>query len=343
MRRRGLLAFIGLAILLGTLASPVAAGPGVARAIFFYDKECPHCQIALKEVMPLIHARYGDRLQIAYLEISNVRNYDLFLAAGKKYQIAREQLGVPLLAIGDRALIGADEIRQQLPVEIENCLARNGVDYPALPGLNPNELSASPVPVLPAQAGARQEDPVANNIALAVLAGMILAVGFVGVGTVRSMSRSGGLVVQAEEPGVQRAWKRWSIPILAVVGLGISGYLTFVKLSQKAAICGPVGNCDAVQNSPYSQVAGIPVALLGFLAYLAILGLWAWGEFGRGGLAAYAPLALFGVALTGTIFSAYLTALEPLVIGAVCMWCVSSAVTITAIMLVAARPVMRGG
>ncbi|OGO42221.1 MAG: hypothetical protein A2Z04_02680 [Chloroflexi bacterium RBG_16_57_9] len=154
------------------------------------------------------------------------------------------------------------------------------------------------------------------------------------------MARNGGLAL-ADDAHIQRGWERWSIPLLAVAGMGISGYLTYVKLAHSAAICGPVGDCDAVQNSVYSQVAGVPVALLGFLSYLVILGLWAWGEFGRGELKIYAPLALLGVALTGTIYSAYLTALEPFVIGAVCMWCVSSAVTITVIMMVAARPILR--
>jgi len=330
----------GLAMLLALLVPAAAADTGVVRAIFFFDHECPACQRTLKNVMPPIHAKYGDRLQITYLEISEVHNYDLFLAAGKQYEIAREKLGVPFIVIGDRAIIGEDEIRTRLPAEIEACLARDGVDYPALAGLDPRNLVPGPPPNAFEEATSRQADPIANNMAVAVLAAMILAISFVGVGTVRSMGRHGGLALPDESP-MRRGWERWSIPLLALIGLGISGYLTYVKLAHSAAICGPVGDCDAVQNSVYSQVAGVPVAFLGFLSYLVILGLWAWGEFGRGELKIYAPLALLGVALTGTIYSAYLTALEPFVIGAVCMWCIGSAVTITLIMLVAARPIWR--
>lgn len=84
----------------------------------------------------------------------------------------------------------------------------------------------------------------------------------------------------------------------------------------------------------------MPVAILGFLSYLAVLVLWAWGEFGRGRLRELAVLGLFGLAMFGTAFSAYLTFLEPFVIGAVCIWCVISAVAMTLILWLASRPVL---
>ncbi len=57
-----------------------------------------------------------------------------------------------------------------------------------------------------------------------------------------------------------------------------------------------------------------------------------WGRLGA--------VALWGMALVGTLFSIYLTFLEPFVIGATCMWCLASAVTITGILL-AATPMAR--
>lgn len=52
---------------------------------------------------------------------------------------------------------------------------------------------------------------------------------------------------------------------------------------------------------------------------------------GKGGTGktSLATLALLGMTLFGTLFSIYLTFLEPFVIGATCAWCLSSAVIIT--------------
>jgi uncharacterized membrane protein len=128
-------------------------------------------------------------------------------------------------------------------------------------------------------------------------------------------------------------WRLWLMRLLALAGLGVSGYLTWTHLTNQAIACGGSQDCDLVQQSAYSTVLGIPVALLGMLAYVTLLAL----LFLRGRLPevwdAYIPLAVFGISLIGVLYSAYLTYLEIYVIYAICRWCVSSAVIITAIFL----------
>lgn len=117
--------------------------------------------------------------------------------------------------------------------------------------------------------------------------------------------------------------------LLAVAGFAISAYLTWVHLRGIAPVCvGGSGGCEAVQASRYSEILGVPVALLGVLAY-------GWLLFAAIMRGTYA--ALFGllVALVGTLFSAYLTYLELFVIRAVCQWCVASAVILTAYLILA--------
>ena len=48
---------------------------------------------------------------------------------------------------------------------------------------------------------------------------------------------------------------------------------------------------------------------------------------------------LLALALFGTLFSIYLTFLEPFVIGATCAWCLTSAVSMTLILLLVAGAV----
>jgi uncharacterized membrane protein len=106
---------------------------------------------------------------------------------------------------------------------------------------------------------------------------------------------------------------------LAVIGLGIAGYLTYVHYRGIAPVCAIAHGCVKVQSSEWSKLAGVPVALLGLLGYLGILAaLRVPGERGR--------LAAACVALTGLVFSAYLTYRELFTIKAICIWCVGSAV-----------------
>jgi uncharacterized membrane protein len=112
---------------------------------------------------------------------------------------------------------------------------------------------------------------------------------------------------------------------LAAVGIAIAGYLTWVHYADIEPICaGGGGGCEKVQTSSYAELAGVPVAVIGLVGYLAILGsLLVPGEAGRMGGAV--------LALVGFGFSVYLTYLELFEIDAICQWCVASAVVMTAL------------
>jgi uncharacterized membrane protein len=119
--------------------------------------------------------------------------------------------------------------------------------------------------------------------------------------------------------------------------MAIAAYLATVEMSGAKAACGPVGDCNTVQQSDYARLFGmVPVGVLGMLAYAAVLGAWALHQFGAGRPAHWAGLALPALAFVGTLFSIYLTFLEPFVIGATCMWCLSSAAIMTVLLWVTA-------
>ncbi len=131
-----------------------------------------------------------------------------------------------------------------------------------------------------------------------------------------------------------RKWSEFVIPVLALLGIGISGYLTYTKLSNTTAVCLGLGECETVQNSPYSEIFGIPIALLGLLAYAMILFLWWWGRSPERANSDLVPVGIFGISLFGFLYSAYLTYLELFIIEAICPWCVASAIVMTAIMII---------
>ncbi len=122
------------------------------------------------------------------------------------------------------------------------------------------------------------------------------------------------------------------MPALALLGMGVSAYLTYVKLAGAGIICiGGGQGCEIVNLSPYSQIAGIPIATLGFGAYLAIFALSSWEVRAQASLRPQLRLIVFGLSLIGLLYSAYLTYLQRFVIGAFCSWCVASAIIMSLI------------
>ncbi|QEC47095.1 vitamin K epoxide reductase family protein [Baekduia soli] len=115
--------------------------------------------------------------------------------------------------------------------------------------------------------------------------------------------------------------------VLAVLGVGIAGYLTYIHYAGIEPVCNIAHGCHKVQTSQYADLAGVPVAVLGLLGYVGILAaLVVDGEFGR--------LAAAFFALVGFGFSAYLTYRELFTIDAICQWCIASAILMTALAIV---------
>jgi uncharacterized membrane protein len=135
-------------------------------------------------------------------------------------------------------------------------------------------------------------------------------------------------------------WLGYLVPALCLLGLGVAGYLTFVESRQVTAICGPVGDCNTVQSSPYARLFGfLPIGTLGVLGYVAILCAWAVERFGKDRLSDLAALAVFVLSLFGVLFSIYLTYLELAIIHAICIWCLTSATLMAFLLVVASGPV----
>jgi uncharacterized membrane protein len=116
---------------------------------------------------------------------------------------------------------------------------------------------------------------------------------------------------------------RSAIAGAAVVGGAIAAYLTVVHYAHISPVC-TTGGCEKVQRSSYAEVAGIPVAVLGLVAYAGVL----LTAAVRGVPAALAG-AVIGVA--GTAFSGYLLWAQIARIHAICQWCIGNDVVIAVV------------
>ncbi len=119
---------------------------------------------------------------------------------------------------------------------------------------------------------------------------------------------------------------RLATAVLALVGAGIAGYLTYIHYSGAAIACS-TGGCEKVQSSTYAELAGIPVALIGLVGYLLILAT----ALVAGEVGAVAAAAL---TLGGFSFAAYLIYVQLALIDAVCLWCLASDAVMAILVLV---------
>jgi uncharacterized membrane protein len=326
----------------------------VVRAVLFYSPTCPHCQLVINDTLLPLLDKYGNQLQIIGLDISQPQGQQLFLNALNKFGLDRG--GVPFLVIDNIHLVGSVEIPERFPGMVETYLKQGGVDWPDISGLSdilptPTEpasplatlapASVSPAVVTPTATPALglsheddptwrerfAHDPAGNTLAVLVLAGMLGAL----VWAVKLFQNTTGASIKGN-------WAR-SIPVLCAVGFGVAGYLAYVETAHVDAVCGPVGDCNTVQQSEYARLFGIlPIGVLGLMGYAAILIAWGITHYGTGRLANLAVLSMFVMTASGTLFSIYLTFLEPFVIGATCAWCLTSAVLMTILMLLSVLP-----
>ena len=109
---------------------------------------------------------------------------------------------------------------------------------------------------------------------------------------------------------------RRAIAATALAGIAVATYLTVVHYTHTSPIC-TSGGCEKVQHSSYAKLGGVPVALLGLLAYVAILAT----ALVRGVGAALTGAVL---ALSGAAFSGYLLWAQLARIHAICQWCLAN-------------------
>lgn len=122
-----------------------------------------------------------------------------------------------------------------------------------------------------------------------------------------------------------------NIQLLSIVfGLVVSGYLSYLKITDVPSVCienGPF-NCEVVLNSVYSEFSGIPIAYLGFLTY-AIIGFAVFFEHRIAFFQDYGELITFGVGLFAWMFSMWLVYVQFILLETLCPWCLSHEINFT--------------
>ena len=136
---------------------------------------------------------------------------------------------------------------------------------------------------------------------------------------------------------------RMVISLLALLGFLISLYMLSYALGFTGSVMCGIGDCEAVQTSPYARIGPMPVAAFGATGYLLLMVVSLLGLQPRAVRSRLVSMALLGGAGLGVAFTAYLTYLEAFVINAWCQWCVGSAIIMTLALLACLPEVRRLG
>jgi uncharacterized membrane protein len=312
----------------------------VVRAVIFWIDGCEHCEDVIQNALPPLRDKYGAQFELLMIEVVNAQDIKMLYSVAASYNIPKELTGVPFLIIGDEVLVGSTDVREQLPALITDYLARGGVDWPKNPilaDLLPMNLQASSLNSNPPAAEAHpvpaDDEPgkTPNNgftLAIVIMVGMGIALLY----SILTFIFGKSLPLPH--------WADWMIPALIVIGFGVAGYLSYVETQSVPAFCGPVGDCNTVQQSRYARLLDVvPIGVLGLIGYLALLAAWLIRKLNPK-LEKPAALGFFGMAFFAVSFSLYLTYLEPFVIRAVCIWCLTSAVLVTLLLLLGIQPVL---
>ena len=127
---------------------------------------------------------------------------------------------------------------------------------------------------------------------------------------------------------------------LVILGLLVSVYMTIFKLTSNEKMCIGSKDCAVVNASRYSEVNGVPVAVIGVGGYTALLAILLL-ERRPGFVQQNATMLFFGLSLIGFFFTAYLIFVEITLIKAYCPFCITSQVSMTLIFILSVVRLVR--
>ena len=111
------------------------------HVLYFYSEDCPHCQEVYTDVVEPLMNKYEEQLDVRLLKIDQPEYYELLISAEEHFSVLPEERGLPTTILGDSIFIGEEQNRSQLTSSIESAITSAFYDWPAIPGLDPENLS----------------------------------------------------------------------------------------------------------------------------------------------------------------------------------------------------------
>jgi glutaredoxin len=161
-RRAGIVLAAFLAAMILLLALPAmrvtaSTNDGVAEFLVFNNPNCQDCKFLPDQLLPQLKAQYGNKIKYDYLSVDNFNNFRDMINLEQSY--GRTEMATPQVYIGKTALIGPDEIKQNLQKTIQLYLDNGGSDMPVIPQSSGITPSVTEKPVYPAFPISNRKEP----------------------------------------------------------------------------------------------------------------------------------------------------------------------------------------
>lgn len=335
-----------IVLVLVTLAEPTATPfnqPSEITGILFYKPDCPDCLEAMESVLPEALAKYKTQNKILAVNTFSSEGSQLYLEIILERELPAS-IQLPALITKEDVWSGLAIIRQKLPERLALLSGLQPIDTTAYGTWNElvskaessqtgqvamiidRDFQFDTDPLLHRYLVNFLKDPLANSIAVVVLVGMMVSLIWILIQGLKKQSHA--------EANLSVLYA-----LLCCALILIAFYLVYSGFTESALSCGPIGECNTVQQSRYAYILGIiPVSLLGLLVFLCCFILWLASKLVSQRFANPLIVAVWLLSVSSVLFFIYLTFLEPFVIGATCIWCLTTALLTTLSALISTKP-----
>lgn len=137
----------------GILPQGIGPGPAVATPLpedakvqvyFFYSNKCSHCLAVIENIVNPLLTEYVSEVDIRMFELSERLNYEALMAIETQLNTPTDNRDLPVVIIGDRALVGEEESNLHFRQLVEEGLAGgDGIPFHPFDDIDPNKLIVS--------------------------------------------------------------------------------------------------------------------------------------------------------------------------------------------------------
>lgn len=132
MRKTGIFLFIFILFILIFTSTSIsysaklfADNKDIIKLYFFYSKDCDICISVLEEINDFIRLKYNNVKIIGFELTENNKNMDLLFYLLNSYKYQKLDYEIPVLFLGDKALIGKREINKNFEKILQNYINSN--------------------------------------------------------------------------------------------------------------------------------------------------------------------------------------------------------------------------
>jgi len=291
------------------------------HVVLFWSPTCPHCHDVIENILPPIEEKFKDKLSITYIMLYKESQAAPFYKLASEYGIERNDAGVPFMIIGDKVLIGTDQIEKEMPRLIQDGIKQGGIPFPEK--VLHSEF-AKYVDIKSTENGSFEGRPytIFTALFLSIIA-LYSILSFKFKALIKFIT-------------FFETIRNYLIPIFIFIGFLISVYLFHLEITDSSGVCILFSGCNEVQRSSFSHLFGIiPLALLEMLLFVGLFVLWLYSYRFRNTMIFQisSKKILFWINFSAVVVAIYLTILEIFVIKAACVYCLISSIILSLLLI----------